>query len=47
MKNTAFLEREKHGEYIYISRLKYSVPIFVEYIYKIQRLEVSDAVRPV
>jgi len=26
--------------------LKYLVPIFVEYIYKMQRLEVSGAVRP-
>ena len=26
---------------------KYSVPIFVEYIYKMQRLEVSGAVRPI
>ena len=26
--------------------LKYSLPIFVEYIYKMQRLEVSGAVRP-
>ena len=29
-----------------MSRLKYSVPIFVEQIYKMQRLEVSGAVRP-
>jgi len=26
--------------------LKYSVPIFVEQLYKMQRLEVSGAVRP-
>ena len=26
---------------------KYSVPIFVESIYKMQRLEVSGAVRPI
>jgi len=37
-------EEEKNGEYI--PRLKYSVPIFVEYIYKMQRLEFSGAVRP-
>ena len=43
MKQTAFL-RGKNGEYIPI--LKYSVPIFVEYIYKMQRLGVSGAVRP-
>jgi len=36
--------REKHGDNI--PCLKYSVPIFVESIYKMQRLEVSDAVRP-
>jgi hypothetical protein len=42
MKQTAFW-REKNGEYI--ACLKYSVPIFVEYIYKMQRLEVSGAVR--
>ena len=33
MKQTAFW-RKKNGEYI--SCLKYSVPIFVEYIYKMQ-----------
>jgi len=43
MKQTAFW-REKNGEYI--PCLKYSVPIFVEEIYKMQRLEVSDAVQP-
>jgi len=43
MKQTAFW-REKNGEYRV--RLKYSVPIFVEYIYKMERLEVSGAVRP-
>jgi hypothetical protein len=37
-------EEKKHGEYI--SCLKYSEAIFVEYIYKMQRSEVSDAVRP-
>ena len=31
---------------IFITCLKYSVPIFVEEIYKMQRLEVSGAVRP-
>jgi len=44
MKQTAFW-REKYGEYI--PCLKYSVPIFVEQIYKMQRLEVSGAVRPI
>ena len=43
MKQTAFC-REKNGEYI--TCLKYSVPIFVELIYKMERLEVSCAVRP-
>ena len=43
MKQTAFL-RGKNGEYI--PCLKYSVSIFVEKIYKMQRLEVSGAVRP-
>ena len=43
MKQTAFW-RGKNGEYI--PRLKYSVPIFVEQIYKMQHLEVSGAVRP-
>jgi len=38
-----FEEREKNEEYI--PCLKYSVPIFVEQIYKMQRLEVSGAVR--
>jgi len=42
-KQTAFWG-EKEGEYI--SCLKYSVPLFVEYIHKMQRLEVSGAVRP-
>ena len=42
--NKLHFEEEKNGEYI--PCLKYSVPIFVEYIYKIQRLEVSGAVRP-
>ena len=46
MKQTAF-SRKKNGEYR--ACLKYSVPVFVEYIYiyKMQRLEVSGAVRPV
>ena len=43
MKQTAFW-REKNGEYI--PCLKYSVPIFVEEIYKVQHLEVSGAIRP-
>jgi len=42
MKQTAF-RRERNGEYR--ACLKYSVPIFVELIYKMQRLEVSGAVR--
>ena len=42
MKQTAFW-REKNGEYR--ACLKYSVPTFVEQIYKMQRLEVSGAVR--
>ena len=44
MKETAFW-REKNGEYR--ACLKYSVPIFVEKIYKMQRLDVSGAVRPI
>ena len=36
--------RRRNGEYI--PRLKYSVLIFVEKIYKMQRLEVGGAVRP-
>jgi hypothetical protein len=44
MKQTAFW-REKDGEYR--ACLKYSVPVFVEEIYKMQRLEVSGAVRPI
>jgi len=43
MKQTAFW-KEKEGEYI--PYLKYSVPVFVEYINKMQHLEVSGAVRP-
>ena len=35
---------EKNGEYI--PCLKYSVPIFVEQIYKMQHSEFSGAVRP-
>ena len=42
MKQNAFW-REKNGEYR--ACLKYSVPTFVEEIYKMQRLEVSGAVR--
>jgi len=37
-------EGGKNGEYI--PCLKYSVPIFVEEVYKMQRLEVRGAVRP-
>ena len=44
MKQTAFLRR-KNGEYR--ACLKFSVFIFVEQIYKMQRLEVSGAVRPI
>ena len=44
MKQTAFW-REKTGEYR--ACLKFSVPVFVEQIYKMQRLEVSGAVRPI
>jgi len=36
--------KRKNGEYI--PCLKYSVPIFVEYLYKMQPLEVSGAVGP-
>jgi len=39
-----FEERKKNGEFV--PCLKYSVPVFVEEIYKMQRLEVSGAVRP-
>jgi hypothetical protein len=42
--NKLHFEEEKNGEYTPF--LKYSVPIFVEEIYKMQRLEVSGAVRP-
>jgi hypothetical protein len=42
MKQTAFRRGKKGG---YIQCLKYSVPIFVEKIYKMQRLEVSGAAR--
>jgi len=42
MKQTAFL-RGKNGEYIHC--LKYSVPTFVELMYKNATLEVSGAVR--
>jgi len=37
------IEDKKNGEYT--PCLKYSVPIFVEQIYKMQRLEVSNVVR--
>jgi len=43
--NKLHFEEEKNGEYR--ACLKYSVPIFVEEIYKMQRLEVSGAVRPI
>jgi len=43
IKQTVFW-RGKNAEYI--PCLKYSVPIFVEWIYKMQHLEVSGAVRP-
>jgi len=43
MKQAAFWW-EKKGEYI--PYLKYSVPKFVELIYKMEHLEVSGAVRP-
>ena len=39
------MKRKKNGEYR--ACLKYSVPIFVEQIYKMPRLEVSGAVRPI
>jgi len=42
MNQTAFL-RGKNGEYR--ECLKYSVPVFVEYVHKMQRLEVSGVVR--
>ena len=38
-------EEKKNGEYR--ACLKYSLTIFVEQIYKMQRLEVSGAVRPI
>ena len=41
MKQTAFLGG-KNGQYI--PCLKYSVPIYLEDIYKMQRLDVSGAV---
>jgi len=43
--NKLHFEERKNGEYG--ACLKYSVPIFVEKIYKMQRLEVSGAVRPI
>ena len=39
------MKRKKNGEYT--ACLKFSVPIFVEQIYKMQGLEVSGAVRPI
>ena len=42
--NKLHFEEEKTESYI--PCLKYSVPIFVEWIYKMQHLEVSGAVRP-
>ena len=39
-----FKKKKKKREYI--PCLKYSVPVFVEWIYKMQRLEVRGAVRP-
>jgi len=44
MKQSAFW-RERNGEYR--ACLKYAVPVFVEQIYKMQRLEVSGAVWPI
>jgi hypothetical protein len=44
MKQTSFC-REKNGECA--ACLKDSVRIFVDYIYKMQRLEVSGAVRDI
>jgi hypothetical protein len=38
-------KKEKKGESA--ACLKYSVPIFVESVHKMQRLEVSSAVRPI
>jgi len=43
MKQTAF-RRERNEEYI--PCLKYSALIFVELIYKMQRLQISGALRP-
>ena len=43
MKQNYILKRKKNGDYR--ACLKYSVPTFVEQIYKMQRLEVSGAVR--
>ena len=42
--NKLHFQEEKNGEYI--PCLKYSVPIFVEQIYKMQHLGVIGAVRP-
>jgi len=44
MKQTAFWREKKNGEFI--PCLKYSVPVCVEEIYKMQRLENSGGVRP-
>ena len=43
--NKLHFEERKNREYR--ACLKYSVPIFVEQIYKMQRLEVSGTVRPI
>jgi len=43
--NKLHFEEKKKTESIYQS-LKYLVPVFVEEIYKMQRLKVSGAVRP-
>jgi hypothetical protein len=45
MKQSPFKKKKKNGQYR--ACLKYSVSIFVELIYKMQRLEVSGAVRPI
>ena len=44
LRNKLHFEEKKKGDYI--PCLKYSVIIFVEEIYKMQRLEVSGAVPP-
>jgi len=42
--NKLHFEEKKNGEYK--PCLKYSVPVFVEKIYKMHRLEVRGAVQP-